>query len=294
MVLQSPQPVQTELNFAGVNQDPQTETPETKPETRKPEETKPNGGYKGSQFLPKKAADALKDAFGLKALDKELEEMLKNSAGRNTPNGVSIDLPSGSTLTASANSIGIGLTDEMKPEDAKAIIGIAKSRGWKEVRVNKAATEEQKDMLWLEAQRAGIPVKNYEPDENSQAAKKWRNEQVQHGVSQADNADYNLKTMQLLKSKSDAEENPAMKAGLQKMLKRFTDGAVVGDANTFAALNEALSDKHKGREGFNLAVDALTKADPQLGVAKIDEASTTPPGQKPVTPKASTSRGMTA
>ncbi|MEZ0225509.1 MAG: LPD7 domain-containing protein [Alphaproteobacteria bacterium] len=279
----SPQPVQGELDFVGVRQEQQDA--DTKPEPPKPPEQ--TGGYRGSQFLPKKAAVALKETFGLTKLDEELEEMLKNSAARNTAGGLNIDLPSGSTLTASDSFIGIGMSDEMQPADAKAIIGIAKSRGWTEVSVNRQATEAQKDMMWLEAQRQGIPVKNYEPDPDSKAAKAWRQEQLNHGVSQADNEDYHKKTMLLLKGKADAEQDPAMKAGLNKMLKRFTDGAVTGDANTFAALSNALSDQHKGREGFNLAVDALSKTDPQLGVSKIEDPAATTTGQRPPTPRTS-------
>ena len=282
----SPQPVQGELDFVGVRQE--QPDAETKPEPPKPPEPgQQTGGYRGSQFLPKKAATALKETFGIKTLDEELEEMLKNAAARNTAGGLSIDMPGGSTLTASDSFIGIGVGDEMKAADAKAIIGIAKSRGWDEVSINRQATETQKDMLWLEAQRQGIPVKGYEPDENSPAAKAWRQEQLQHGVSQADNEDYHKKTMLLLKGKADAEQDPAMKAGLDKMLKRFTDGAVIGNANTFAALSEALSDKHKGREGFNLAVDALSKTDPQLGVSKIEDPAATTTGQRPPVPRTS-------
>lgn len=288
----SRQPVQGEL-FAGVDQESPTDTPETKADTpRRPDQNQPTGGLQGSQFVPKKASDALKAALGIQTLDEQLEEMLRNSTAHNIPGGVAIDLRDGdklSTINATSSSIGVAAGAEMSANDAKAIIAIAKSSGWPQVVPGKYATEEQKDMLWLEAQRQGMHMKGYEPDPDSPAARKWRTEQTA-GVSQADNKDYHLETMKLLKEKSDAEQDPAMKAGLQKMLNRFTEGAVLGNANTFAALTEALSDKHPGRAGFNLAVDAVTKLDPNVGVAKLEEPAAGTSGARLNTPKAPTAR----
>jgi hypothetical protein len=307
MVYTSPQPVQAELDFTGVSENPDSQnttpaadgavpkTPTAKQETtpKKPDQEQPdNGGYEGSQFLNKKTSDELKERFGIKNIDPHLEEMLKNSKPRSTKDGLAIDMENGNTLVANNKYVGLAKDQDMKPEDAKAIIGIAEARGWKSIDISYVAAPNEKDMLWIEAQRHGLKVGNYSPDENSPVARQWAKEKA-GGPAVTEGADedkIHRDTLKLLQDKAKAETDPAMKLGLEKMFKRIENMETPTSAATLASLTEALSDKHKGREGFNLAVDVLTKADPQLGIAKIEDPSISQAA--PGRPKPSASRGL--
>lgn len=305
-------PVQQELDFeaaSGISQSPapQGNTPATAdakpptppkapdPNAPKPTEEQESGGYEGSQFLTKKAADGLKEAFGIQTLSPQMEEMLKNAKLRKTKEGVAIDMEGGSTILASDKSIGVPPGSKMKEEDAKAIIGIANSRGWKSIDINVLASPAEKDMLWLEAKRQGLKVTNFTPEENSAVAQKWAREQAgAPAVTQgADDDKIHMDTLKLLQDKAKVETDPAVKAGLEKMFRGVENMEIPTSAATLAALTDALSDKHKGREGFNLAVDALKRAQPDLDISKVDEPTATAPAAKPPVAKP-TARTVTA
>jgi hypothetical protein len=299
-------PKQQEFDFdnvSGVSQSPapqgnaanptdaKTQTPPKAPDPNAPkQEEQESGGYGGSQFLGKKTADVLKETFGIKTLDPHLEEMLKKSKPRKTKDGVAIDLEDGNTILAGNKSIGLVKGQEMKPEAAKAIIELAKSRGWDDLNINPYATPAEKDMLWLEAQRHGLKIANYAPEENSKTFQDWEREKLgEQKISQATDEDkIHMDTLRLLRDRANAEKDPVMKAGLEKMFKGVEDMSIPTSAATLAALGEALSDKHPGREGFNLAVDALKKGKPDLDIAKIDEPAGTGQPVRPPNPKTAT------
>lgn len=56
-------------------------------------------------------------------------------------------------------------------DDAKAVIATSRARGWKSVNVH--GKTHHKEMLWLEAMRAGLAVTNFMPSVGSDVAKEW-------------------------------------------------------------------------------------------------------------------------
>jgi hypothetical protein len=60
--------------------------------------------------------------------------------------------------------------------DARALVGLAKSRGWQSITVH--GHQDHKESLWLEAQRMNIKVEGFEPKPDSAVAQVWAKEQA--------------------------------------------------------------------------------------------------------------------
>ncbi|MBI1216081.1 MAG: hypothetical protein GC185_09725 [Alphaproteobacteria bacterium] len=67
--------------------------------------------------------------------------------------------------------------------DAKAIVALAQMRGWQSMNVH--GSVKQKDMMWLEAQRAGMPVRNYTA--SPEVMEQWQKEDAERRQKEADN-----------------------------------------------------------------------------------------------------------
>lgn len=239
----------------------------------------PAAGTDGTEGLPPNPVAAqLAATLGLKALDPHLGEMLRTAQLRLTKDqtGLLIDLPENKhSLRCGKLKDGtefIGMNNKemiVDAQDAKIMIGLAKARGWKNVNVQ--GNDQEKDLLWLEAMRAGLGVANYVPDPNSDVAKAYLAD-PKPSVTPAKEEDFHVKTMQLLQEKATAATDKDVKAGLEGTLKKFQEGVFTGTADTFNQLSGFLSDKNDARAGYNLAVDFLNKAEPKLALAKLEAA----------------------
>lgn len=253
---------------------PKKAEPKKEGDSRQPPAT---DAQEGDQELPpNQVAESLRAALGLKALDPHLSEMLRTAQLRLTKDqtGLLIDMPENEhslhcgKLKDGTEFIGM-LNKKMVVDehDAKVMIGLAKARGWKNINVQ--GTAEERDRLWLEAQRQGLNVTNYVPDPNSEVAKAWLAEPKQ-SVTEAKEEDFHVKTMQLLQGKATAATDKDVKAGLETALNKFREGVFTGTEDTFKQLSEMLSDKNEARAGYNLAAEFLNKAEPKLALAKLD------------------------
>lgn len=238
-------------------------------------------GINGSQFLGNEVTASLKAALGLKVMDPHLEEMLRTAQLRVTQDktGLLIDLPDNNhslhcgKLQDGTEFIGVSNKKMIVDEhDAKIMIGLAKARGWKNINVK--GNEKEKELLWLEAMRNGLGVANFVPDPNSEVAKTWAAE-PKPSVTQATAEDFHVKTMQLLQEKAAAATDKDVKAGLEAALGKFNEGAITGTADMLKQLSEFLSDKNEAKAGYNLAVEFLNKAEPKLGLAKLEAPAAT-------------------
>lgn len=112
-----------------------------------------------------------------------LKEALEDGEVRaNRKHGLDFVRPNGHKIEWHENMGGaefIGMTRKTKNfdlDDAKIVVAASKSRGWKAISVH--GSPEQRDMMWLEAQRQGIEVANHTPSPNSEYLKKWKEEQA--------------------------------------------------------------------------------------------------------------------
>jgi hypothetical protein len=234
----------------------------------------------GPAAEPNETAEAVKQLLKLKSLDPHFEEMLRVAQLRLTKDqaGLLIDMPqNGHTIHCGKAKEGggefIGLSHKsmiVDEHDAHLMIGLAKARGWSSINVN--GNKQEQELLWLEAMRQGLKVANFQPDPNSEAAMTWANEWAalpKPVVSEAKEEDFHVKTMQLLQEKAAAAQDKDVKAGLETVLKKFQDGTDIhGTADIHKQLASLLSDKDE-RAGYNLAVEALNKAEPKLGLTAL-------------------------
>ncbi len=235
-----------------------------------------DGGFGGSRYLTKSAADALRDQFGMTNMDPHLQEMLKAAKVRKDKQGLIVDFPGGHSSILASNS-GIGLADNSKPVDeqaAETMAAMAKARGWDSVGIN-AKTPAERDLLWIAAQREGIKVTNYEPAPDSDVAKTWKQEQAGHKVSEAQPApegNPQLDTLKLLQEKIAKADDPSVRTGLKNVFARVQNDGLVNDPQTFDAVKQALGNEN-AREGFNQMVGVLNKANPGLNFPALGDAS---------------------
>lgn len=282
-------PEQLTLPFTGITEDvPQQQvtndpsqqktTPDAQPKENAPPQIK-------SRFVPQDPVKVVKDYLKLPTIDPHLQEMLRAAHMRQTEDGkgLMIDLDeNGHSIQLNKLKNGtefIGVPDKktiVDAHDAQVMVGLAKSRGWKAINV--AGSQQEKERMWLEAQRQGLSVANFQPKPGSEVYKQWQEEKPNAGISQAPEHDFHKETMHLLNDKMKTAEDPAVRDGLKKMLNVYTEGKLIGDENTFKALSDALSDKNSPKDGFNKAVDILTKKDPQLGIGRIEEPGGGTPG----------------
>ena len=146
------------------------------PAAEQEEETPPK-----SKFLAQGDNLKLMEAWQLKTMPEELQEALEGG-------GIKQSMYGGFEFTTAQGqkfgwridgdgkeSIGQhGLFVRMSPELAAAEVAAAKAHGWE--KINVFGNTAKKEMLWLAAMRAGLEVKNFEPDPNSAVAKKWAKE----------------------------------------------------------------------------------------------------------------------
>lgn len=143
-----------------------------------PEEAPPK-----SKFLAQGDNLKLMEAWQLKTMPEELQEALEGGGIKQSMYGgfeftTAEGQKFGWRIDANGKeSIGQhGLFVRMSPELATAEIAAAKAHGWE--KINIFGNTAKKEMLWLAAMRAGLEVKNFEPDPNSAVAKKWAKEKV--------------------------------------------------------------------------------------------------------------------
>lgn len=162
------------------------------------------GTTEGSQKKDGEITKSMMDAFarnfcGLDEAPEDINKLVKNvdidKKGVHffLNNGHKLDLKSimDKDTRQPVNFIGmerrvLGAT-RLDSDDAKAIIGVAAMQGWKSVKVH--GNTEEKNNLWMEAQRAGLKVTNFIPSEDIQ--QKWKQEQEtkqQIGVSNTEKA----------------------------------------------------------------------------------------------------------
>lgn len=268
-----------------------------------------------SRFVANPTMAAMKDQLGMKTIDPHLQEMLAAARIQKTKDkerdGFMIGLDKDHAIFAGSinGKDVIGTTDGKKVDavSAKAMVAMAKSRGWKTVYCTLMSEQSEKEALWLESKRQGLEMGNFAPKPDSDVAKQWLEEQkrgasteakltqadpgVDPKLTQSHPEDRQVDTLRLLRAKADAvTTDPALKDGLNKMFEKVSNGSLAIDTNKFNALSEALSDKHTGREGFNLAADILNKADPSLKIAAIDPAPPEDRGTRVIGPRVAQNR----
>lgn len=108
------------------------------------------------------------------AIAPELKDALKSAS--KSSQGIEFTLNNGHKFGWSEQAEGrefIGTRDQKQDFDgfdARAIVAASRTRGWTSIRVH--GTDEQKEALWLEAQRQKIDVIGYEPPEGSEVRKR--------------------------------------------------------------------------------------------------------------------------
>ena len=121
--------------------------------------------------------------WGVADVDDELKKALGETGTieDNKKYGLDFKLPTGQTIEWHRNMGGsefIGMTRKTGTFDlnaAHAVVAASKSKGWMTINVH--GTPEQKDMMWLEAQRQKIEVLNHQPALNSKYRQMWEAEQ---------------------------------------------------------------------------------------------------------------------
>jgi hypothetical protein len=127
-------------------------------------------GEAGSKFLSKKEADRLRkahqtinDHLGIRGVDQS--HVAVHDAELDDKKNLKITLANKHQLICGKNddgdyiSMGGGANDKMTAKDAEAMISLAKTRGWKSIKIN-GNNEEEKAMIALEAEKQGVKVDN--------------------------------------------------------------------------------------------------------------------------------------
>lgn len=131
-------------------------------------------------FLP-----AIKSAWDVPAIDPALKEALGLSGSvTKTDKGLDLTLANGHRIQWLQDLDGgefIGNAHksenpEFDASDARAVVAASKSRGWKAINVH--GDQQQRENMWLEAQRQGLKVANFSPEADSEVRKQWEKEQA--------------------------------------------------------------------------------------------------------------------
>lgn len=131
-------------------------------------------------FLP-----AIKSAWDVPAIDPALKEALGLSGSvTKTDKGLDLTLANGHRIQWLQDLDGgefIGNAHksenpEFDASDARAVVAASKSRGWKAINVH--GDQQQRESMWLEAQRQGLKVANFSPEADSEVRKQWEKEQA--------------------------------------------------------------------------------------------------------------------
>lgn len=285
------------------------------------------GTTEGSQKKDGEITKSMMDAFarnfcGLDEAPEDINKLVKNvdidKKGVHffLNNGHKLDLKSimDKDTKQPVNFIGmerrvLGAT-KLDSDDAKAIIGVAAMQGWKSVKVH--GNTEEKNNLWMEAQRAGLKVTNFIPSEDIQ--QKWKQEQEtkqQIGVSNTEKApEPKQEEAKAPKQAAPKQEDPEQKAEKKAApASKFTNPAAAAekpaapknpqdDLNTQATkeLNKYLDDRiatdQKIIKGFekdfpNVSrqpIQVQKKAEEAQGLKQVQEQLK----QKQVTPDQAT------
>lgn len=154
------------------------------------------------------------EAWGVPALTPELEEALLNAKAKKNKGSLTFDLANGHRLMWFQNLhdqgevIGVsGKTFDM--EDAKAIIAACKTHGWglsEKDGIKLFGSTEAKELMWLEAQRQGLHVANFEPTLDSDVRKIWEQEKSSSSFNGATPAKNTLATDPAAKDNVTAEK----------------------------------------------------------------------------------------
>lgn len=131
----------------------------------------------------------LMQAWHLNRMPTELDEALKGGSVKEIKNGFQFNLDDGGKFYWTVDKKGkefIGLRgkEPLTESLANAQAAAAVAHGWKTIDV--FGTEDQKDKLWLAAQRNGLTVMNYEPKEGSDVYLKWQEEKNQLRATMAE------------------------------------------------------------------------------------------------------------
>jgi hypothetical protein len=241
----------------------------------------------------------LRRHLGNEGLEAHLEEMIRTGGRvRKDKDGVVIDLPGGSHIHSHVKDGHAVIEPEngkVDAQSAKTMISLAKSHGWKDIEVT--GKPEEKALLWLEAQRQGLEVKNYEPP--AALKQQWEKERAalpQPGVSpvgdapqaaaieEIDDTVYR-QTIKTLQDRTNAEQNPAVRDVLQAIADRFTDAVAQGDKRSYSIMAQGLSDRDQ-LAGVNKVIDFLNGQDATLGLNHIQDGSPATPVTTRTGPKA--------
>ena len=160
---------------------PTAEEDENAPKLRGQEEVAEEEPPKKSKFLAQGDNLKLMEAWQLKTMPDELQEALKDGGIKQSIyGGFEFKLNSGAQFAWNVDHDGqefighMGLFTRMTPELAKAEMAAAKAHGWEDINLHGRTAK--KEVLWLEAMRAGLNVKNFEPDPDSAVARTWEKE----------------------------------------------------------------------------------------------------------------------
>lgn len=190
-------PVEKKAELPGITGTPvaapeSAATPEPKIDSPRPEESlspipapesEDGKAKKGSRFFKLHGSgDVLKEAWGDNDFCCALEQMVPNNKIKKSRDGLEFELENGHKIAWRTRPDGqefigfnrIFFKQDFDESDAKAIILAAAARGWGEVNVHGDA--KAKGMLWLEAQRMGMKVGNFNPGPGSEFAKIWEAE----------------------------------------------------------------------------------------------------------------------
>lgn len=133
----------------------------------------------------------LNDMWGVPDVNDEFKEAIGNSGSiKKSKYGLDFNLPNGHKIEWHAQLGGsefIGMsrqTDKFDADDAHATVAASIARGWQAINVH--GTVAQKEMLWLEAQRQGIEVTNFQPTMDSDVRRQWEQEAMERAQRRSD------------------------------------------------------------------------------------------------------------
>lgn len=133
-----------------------------------------------SKFLSNEDHMRLLKAWNLRCLPNELEDALDGGKiKRLGDDNYEFKLKDGSSFAWNKDKegnefIGVKGICKLTEMQAAAQVAAAVAHGWNELDVY--GTQENKEKLWLASMRQGVTVLNFEPDPNSDVAKKWARE----------------------------------------------------------------------------------------------------------------------
>lgn len=170
-------------------------------------------------LFAQKHMPVLNEVWGIGTVDPELVRAIgEDGEIRKHKNGLLFNLPNGHTIEwhhnlGGAEFIGMPRARSKFDEiDAHAVVAASKSRGWQAINVH--GTVEQKEMLWLEAQRQNMGVANFQPTEDSAVYQQWLKESTKKlddqltGISAAEHGEQRVPKDFIYEAAKPIDEQP--------------------------------------------------------------------------------------